>query len=274
MRCDGTQWKFGMFGAILVMLIAGSVQAETLAKVNGIGISSDRVDQRIRTLSAQEQQHAKTPQGLQIVLQQVIAEEVMYQEAQRTHIGRLTSVLDRIEQARREVMVGEMANRMLIEQGDIEVVRAHYEANIQDYKRVRASHILTETVEGVGEARAMLAQGMDFEAAAKKLSKDPSAASNGGDLGLFTYQMMVPAFADVAFSMKVNELKGPVKTQFGYHLIKVVDIQPAVDFDALGENEQNLIRRELFQRHLETLHSKADIEMFDKAVSKYTGVSN
>ena len=269
MRCSGTQWKVGTLGAIFVMLIGGSVQAEILAKVNGIGISSDRLDQRIQTLSAQEQQRAKTPQGMQIVLQQVIAEEVMYQEAQRKHIDRLTSVLDQIEQARREAMLGEMANQMLQAQGGLEAVRTYYNAHQQNYKRVRASHILTETVEGIEGSRAMLNQGMDFEAVAKKVSKDPSAANNGGDLGFFTHQMMVPAFADVAFSMKVNEIRGPVKTQFGYHLIKLVDIQSPRDFDALGENEQQLIRRELFQRQLNTLHTKADIEMFDTAVSKY-----
>jgi peptidyl-prolyl cis-trans isomerase C len=258
-----------MVGAIFVMLIGGSVQAEILANVNGIGISSDRLEQRIQTLSTQEQQRAKTPQGMRIVLQQIIAEEVLYQEAQRNHIGRLTPVLDRIEQARREAMVGEMASRMLQAQGDIEAVRAHYNAHKQDYKRVRASHIVTNSIDGIKEARSMLGEGMDFAAVAKKFSTDPSAASNGGDLGFFTHQMMVPAFADVAFSMKVNELRGPVKTQFGYHLIKLVDIQSPGDFDALGENEQRLIRRELFQRHLDTLHTKAKIEMFDAAVSKY-----
>lgn len=269
MRSRGIQWKVGMLGVISVMLIAGNVQAEIVAKVNGIGISSDRIDQKIRTLSVQEQQRAKTAQGMQIVLQQVIAEEVMYHEAQRNHIDRFTSVLDQIEQARREAMVGELANQMLQEQGNIEAIRAHYNAHKQDYKRVRASHILTEAVEGIEEARALLDQGMDFEAVAKKLSKDPSAGRNGGDLGLFTHQMMVPAFADAAFSMKVNELKGPVKTQYGYHLIKLVDIQLAGDFDALEENERQLIRRELFQRHLDTLHAQADIEIFDDAMSKY-----
>ncbi len=271
---NGTPWKVGALGAVIVMLIAGNAQAEILAKVNGIGISSDRLDQRIRTLSTQEQQRAKTAQGMQIVLQQVIAEEVMYQEAQRNHIDRLTSVLDQIALARREAMVGEMANSMLLQQGDIEAVRAHYEAHKPDYQRVRASHILTETIKGIEEARAMLGEGIDFAVVAKKVSKDPSAAKNGGDLGFFTHQMMVPAFADVAFSMKTNELRGPVKTQFGYHLIKLVNIQSPEDFETLSENEQQLIRRELFQRQLDILHTKATIERFDDALRTYMGREN
>ena len=63
--------------------------------------------------------------------------------------------------------------------------------------------------------------------------------------------------------------EGPIKTQFGYHLIKVVDIQKPGDFEALGEDERQLIRRELFQQQLDTLHTKADIEIDDGAVKKY-----
>ena len=96
MRCDEIRWIRGMIGVLSVMLMAGTVHAEILVKVNGIGISSDRIDERIRTLSAQEQQRAKTPQGMQIVLQQVIAEEVLYQEAKRNQLDRITSVLDQI----------------------------------------------------------------------------------------------------------------------------------------------------------------------------------
>ena len=269
MLSNRMQWTVGICGMIFVMMIAGNAQAEIVAKVNGIGVSSDRIDEWIRTLPDQERQRARTPEGMQIVLQQVIAEEVMYHEAQRNHIDRLTSVLDRIEQTRRQTMVGELANQMLREQGGIEAVRTHYNAHKQAYKRVRASHILTETIEDLEEARAMLDQGMDFAALAKKVSKDPSAATNGGDLGLFTHQMMVPEFADAAFAMKINELKGPVKTRYGYHLIKLVDIQLPGDFDALEEKERQLIRRELFQKRLDELHIQADIEVFDDAVSKY-----
>jgi len=253
------------------MLLAGAAQAEIIAKVNGVPVSSDRIDERIRTLTAQEQQRAKTPQGAQIVLQQVIAEEVMYQEAKRNHLDRITSVLDRIEQARRETMVGELANQMLQDLGTTNASREHYEAHKQNYKKVRASHILTEDAKGIHDARAMLDQGMDFEAVARKVSIDPSAARNGGDLGLFTYQTMVPAFADAAFAMKVNEMKGPVMTQFGYHLIRVVDIQAPSDFETLDENDRQMIQRELFQRELDALHTKADIDIDNDAVKKHFG---
>ena len=265
---QGTGWMTGMMAA---MLMVGSAHAEIVANVNGVAISSDRIDRMIQALSTQVQQRARTPEGMQIVLQQVIAEEVMYQEAKRHHLDRLTSVLDQVEQARREAMIGALANQILREQGGIEDVRTHYDAHKQDYKKVRASHILTDTAEGIEEARAMLDQGMDFSAVAKKVSKDPSVSRNGGDLGFFTHHMMVPAFSDAAFSMKVNELKGPIRTRFGFHLIKVVDIQAPGAFESLQDEERQMIRRELFQRQLDVLQTQADIEVFEDVVRKYAG---
>jgi peptidyl-prolyl cis-trans isomerase C len=89
-------------------------------------------------------------------------------------------------------------------------------------EEVRARHIL---VQGEDEAKAILEQlkkGADFATLAKEKSKDPGAA-DGGDLGYFTKDQMVPEFADVAFKMYPGQLSNPVKTQFGWHVIKLED---------------------------------------------------
>ena len=89
-------------------------------------------------------------------------------------------------------------------------------------KEVRARHILVETED---EAKAILAElkkGADFAELAKEKSKDPGAAE-GGDLGYFTKDQMVPEFAEVAFKLEKGQMSDPVKTQFGWHIIKVED---------------------------------------------------
>jgi len=113
-----------------------------------------------------------------------------------------------------------------------------YNENIQQYstpEQVRASHILLKT-EGKDEAAVkkqaeeILAKakgGADFAELAKKYSQDDSNASKGGDLDYFPRGRMVPEFDQVAFSMKPGQISDPVKTQFGYHIIKVVDTKPA-----------------------------------------------
>ena len=88
---------------------------------------------------------------------------------------------------------------------------------------VRARHILVATE---AEAKAILAEvkkGTDFAEMAKQKSKDPGAAAEGGDLGYFTKEQMVPEFAEVAFKLDKGQLSDPVKSQFGWHIIKVED---------------------------------------------------
>ena len=87
---------------------------------------------------------------------------------------------------------------------------------------VRASHILVKTEEEANELREKISNGEDFAQIAQENSLCPSG-QNGGDLGYFGRGMMVKPFEDAAFSLEIGELSTPVQTQFGWHLIKVVD---------------------------------------------------
>ena len=91
-------------------------------------------------------------------------------------------------------------------------------------KQVRASHILVETKEQAEQIREEILGGKKFEDVAAMVSMCPSGA-NGGDLGYFGKGMMVKPFEDACFSMNVGDLSEPIKTQFGWHLIELTDIQ-------------------------------------------------
>ena len=104
-------------------------------------------------------------------------------------------------------------------------------------QEVRARHILVPTED---EAKAVLAEikkGTDFAELAKQKSKDPGAAAEGGDLGYFTKDQMVPEFAEVAFKLDKGQVSDPVKTQFGWHIIKVEDkrTKPVPEFDKVKD---------------------------------------
>ncbi len=121
---------------------------------------------------------------------------------------------------------------------NLERAKGYYENNKEKYvhkEQVRASHILIKidkkTTEQAAKAKIEeikkeLDKGADFAELAKKYSQDGSA-SNGGDLGFFGKGQMVPEFEKAAFSLKKGEISNPVKTQFGFHLIKVTDKRPA-----------------------------------------------
>src|SRR5262249_47853300 len=130
----------------------------------------------------------------------------------------------------------QLRSRITVTPQDIE---SNYNANIQQFQtpeQVRASHILLKT-EGKDEAavrkqaedilKQVKAPGADFAALAKKYSEDDGSKANGGDLDYFPKGRMVPEFEQAAFSMQPGQVSDLVKSQFGFHIIKVVDKKPA-----------------------------------------------
>lgn len=146
-------------------------------------------------------------------------------------------------------------------------VYAEATKQIGDEQEVRARHILVEKEE---EAKAILADlknGKSFDELAKEKSTDPGSKDKGGDLGYFTKDQMVPEFAEVAFKLEKGQLSEPVKTQFGWHIVKVEDKRnrPVPEFEKVkGQVEQFVVRKA--QADLVTkLRSEAKIEKMTPA---------
>jgi peptidyl-prolyl cis-trans isomerase C len=149
-----------------------------------------------------------------------------------------------------------------------DAVRSKYQQELKDNppeEEVHARHIL---VASEADAKAIIAQlqkGADFAALAKSKSTDGSA-KEGGDLGFFTHDDMVAEFADAAFAMKPGEIsKQPVKTQFGYHVIKVEErrTQPTPSFDESKDEISGELQQELMAAMVKDLRAKAKVERFD-----------
>lgn len=107
-------------------------------------------------------------------------------------------------------------------------LKEFYEKNISTLKQVRASHILVDTEEAALDVKKRLDEGEIFEELAMNISTCPSSTS-GGDLGYFTAKEMVAEFSDAAFAMEIGQISEPVKSEFGYHIIKLVDIRDTFD---------------------------------------------
>lgn len=132
-------------------------------------------------------------------------------------------------------------------------------------EEVKAAHILVEKED---EAKAIIAQlkkGGDFAKLAKEKSKDSVAAEQGGDLGYFTKDAMVEPFAKAAFAMAKGEVsKEPVKTQFGYHIIKVEDkrTQPAPTLDEVKPQLEQTLSKDIVTALVDELRAGAKVETF------------
>lgn len=152
-------------------------------------------------------------------------------------------------------------------------VKARYDkevAALPPVEEVRARHILVKTED---EAKAIikeLGEGKDFAELAKAKSTDPNK-SDGGDLGYFKKGMMVPEFEAVVFTMNKGDVtKEPVKTQFGFHVIKVEDkrVAPPPPFDQVKDQVKQVVLRDKYMEMLKTSREGAKIEVDDPALKK------
>ena len=144
-----------------------------------------------------------------------------------------------------------------------------YEAFVKDFKgeeEVRASHILVKTEQEAKDIIAQLEKGADFAKLAKEKSIDPTKDRNSGDLGFFSKEQMVKEFADAAFALKKGETaKVPVKTQFGWHVIRVADRRAGAPpkFDEVKEQLRQKLAETIAQEEIAKLRGAAKIQRFD-----------
>src|SRR6204780_5309400 len=136
---------------------------------------------------------------------------------------------------------------------------------ISGEQEVHARHILVETEDEAKAVEEELKKGADFAELAKKKSKDPGA-SDGGDLGFFTKDQMVPEFSAVAFALEPGKISDPVKSQFGWHIIKVEEKrnrQPP-DFAQVKSQIETYVTRKAQADYVAKLRETAKIERMDK----------
>jgi len=132
-------------------------------------------------------------------------------------------------------------------------------------QEVHARHILVPTEDEAKAIKAELDKGADFAKLAKEKSKDPGA-SDGGDLGFFTKEQMVPEFSAVAFSLEPGKISDPVKTQFGWHIIKVEEKRnrKAPDFAQVKPQIEQYVTRKAQSEYVAKLRETAKVERLDQ----------
>jgi foldase protein PrsA len=153
---------------------------------------------------------------------------------------------------------------------DVKVTEADVKKRYDEYKpEIKASHILVEDEKTAQEVKKKLDGGAKFEDLAKEYSKDPGSAAQGGDLGFFGPGKMVPEFEEAAYALEVNKISEPVKSQHGYHIIKVTEKKEKESYDQMKEKlEYDLKLAQLdatkIQEVLERELKAADVEVKDK----------
>jgi peptidyl-prolyl cis-trans isomerase C len=232
-----------------------------IANVNGTSITAGEFEKRMERLTGEGQGNFDSPEGKEELLDILIAREVLNQEGRRLGIEKKKEVKERIDELTKEVMINEVVNHIATEKVTDAEMKKYYEKNRGDFKEVRASHILVKTEEEAKEVKKKVDEGGDFAALAKEKSMDPGSARQGGDLGFFTKDRMVKPFADAAFTMKINEISKPVKSAFGYHVIKVVETKEPKGFQELTPAQLQALRGVMINSEIDQLKEKAKIKI-------------
>ncbi|ACB79644.1 peptidylprolyl isomerase [Methylorubrum populi] len=146
-----------------------------------------------------------------------------------------------------------------------EAAKALYEQTVKSMKpeeEVHARHILVESEDEAKKIAARIKGGEDFAKIAAEVSKDPGSKTEGGDLGWFTQERMVKPFADAAFKMTPGQVSDPVKTQFGWHVLRVEEkrTKPVPTFDEMKEQIDQYLTRKAQQDTIVKLREAAKVE--------------
>ena len=232
---------------------------DELAMVNGRAITKEAFQSALEGVPPQMQERFSTPEGRQQLLDSLVTQEVLLQEGERLGLDQDPAVQSRLAEARRAVLVETLMQKMVADEASDAKVKDYYNAHKADFRSVKASHILVATEDEAKTVKKRLKKGGDFAAVAKEVSTDPSAKQNGGDLGFFTKDQMVKPFADTAFAMKVNAISDPVKSEFGYHIIKVHEIKDAEPIEKLDPQALNGVKRAALGNRVDTLKRAAKI---------------
>jgi peptidyl-prolyl cis-trans isomerase C len=264
---------FALFAGALLALPLNAARAQSdpvVAKVNGTEIHES-------DLAMAEEDVGQSPQAQQLTgdarrdyLISYLADVIVIgKTAEAKKIPDQKEFKSRLAFMRNKLMM----EMLLVQEGKAattpEALKKAYDDAVKSAgteQEVRARHILVATED---EAKAVLAEvkkGTDFAELAKQKSKDPGAAAEGGDLGYFSKEQMVPEFAEAAFKLEKGQVSEPVKTQFGWHIIKVEDKRnkPVPEFDKVKDQVETFVQRKTQAEYIAKIRATAKIERLDK----------
>ena len=261
-----------MAGCLAVALLAGPARAEdkVLAKVNGAEIRQSDVtlaEEELGPSLAQMDPATKDEN----VLAFLIDMKIVAKAAEDKKIADSDDFKKRMAFTRNRLLMDALLGQEGKAVATDDAEKKVYEdaaKQIAGEQEIHARHILVETEDEAKAVKAELDKGADFAELAKKKSKDPGA-SDGGDLGFFTKDQMVPEFSEAAFKLDPGKVSDPVKSQFGWHIIKVEEKRnrKAPDFDQVKAQIETYVTRKAQQEYVTKLREGAKIERMEAAAT-------
>ena len=248
----------------VLALVAAPVFAQNAATVNGKPITNAKIDLMVKQVVAQGKQ-TDSPQLREAIKRELIGREVLIQEADKQGFGSRPEVKAALENARQSIIINAMladqVRKNPIKDAEVKAEYDRYKAQLGD-KEYHVRHILVPTEEEAKGVIAKIKSGSKFEDLAKAQSKDGSAA-NGGDLDWASPASYVPEFSNAMVALKKGAVsETPVKTQHGFHVIKMEDTRPTKvpPFEEVKQQVNESMQQKKLQAFREELMKKATIK--------------
>jgi peptidyl-prolyl cis-trans isomerase C len=238
-----------------------------IARVNGVAITQG--DLALADEDAGAEMQAATPEAKREQLIGYLADIIIItQAADKKNLGDNPDFKRRLAFLRNKLLMGfglQLETKAALTEEALQETYNDAVKSVSGQEEVRARHILVESEDEAKAIHEQLEGGADFATLAKERSKDPGAAE-GGDLGYFTKDQMVPQFADVAFKMYPGQMSNPLKTQFGWHIIKLEDkrTKQAPEFAKVKDQIESFLARKAQTEYVAKLRQNAKIERLDK----------
>lgn len=263
-----------LFSSLVVAAACAPALAQNIAVVNGKSIPKARYKFLMQMLKEESAENARPlpPNVEQLIKQRLIEGTVRVQAAEQKKLHLTPEYEERMMQARESVLT-ELFYKQYLKENPVSdasakaeydrVVAAHSNSNAKEFK---ARHILVKTEAQAQKILADLKKGASFEALAKTHSQDPGSAKRGGDLDWAAANSYVPEFAAALNALRKGETTSkPVKSEFGYHIIRVDDVRTAQApaFDSVKEQIKKQMqgqRTQEFQEYLQKMQANAKIQ--------------
>jgi peptidyl-prolyl cis-trans isomerase C len=259
--------KKQFFSALTVAAVLAAAPvafAQNVAIVNGKAVPKSRVDTLVQQVTSSGRQ--VTPEMQAQIKEEVVAREIFMQEAQVRGLDATEDFKTQMELARQTILIRSLfADYQKKNPISDEEIKAEYDkfAAANSGKEYRARHILVEKEDKARAIIAQLKKGGKFEDIAKKESKDPGSGANGGDLDWANPSNYVKEFSEALVGLQKGKMtENPVKTQFGYHIIRLDDIRDAKlpKFEEVKAQVAQQMQQGRMAKFQEELRAKAKIE--------------
>ena len=253
--------------ALGAALLSASVYAQNAAIVNGKAIPKAQLDRLVQKSNQPDNQQVRDQ-----AREMLITRELILQEANNRGVMQKESVRDQLEQSKMGVLIAAVFEDFVEKEGvaESELKAAYDQVKVQyTGKEYHVEHILVEKEADAKAITAQIKAGGNFEQIAKEKSKDPGSAPNGGDLGWVSDKALVPEFSKAMVQLKKGQVTDkPVKTQYGWHIIKLDDVRDvkAPSMDEIKDQLKQMItadqnwQKAKFSELMQKLRAKAKIQ--------------